>query len=85
MTESSRPGTTLQWHGHAAYAQCGVCRQLVRVNKPGLGSLHFCLNKCQQTGWHVAQKTRRRGPFWARRDERYCAACLAVDTAKDPS
>lgn len=71
--------TSVEWHGSAGYARCGTCGQPVRVNKPILGSLHLCLNACQQARRHLDQRTRRAGPFWRRRTERYCAACLEVE------
>jgi hypothetical protein len=70
--------TVVEWHGGKAYSTCAVCSKPVQINKPGLGSIHVCLNECEQAGRHLDLRTRTRGPLWQRRDEKYCAACSAV-------
>lgn len=59
------------------WARCAACGQVVRINKPVIGSLHLCLTECEQRRSHVPEK-HRVGPFWARRDEIRCQDCLEV-------
>lgn len=63
----------IHWHNGRAYAQCPTCGKPVRVNKPVLGTLHLCLTPCEIAGRHLDVKTRRRGPFWRRYTQTYCA------------
>lgn len=67
------------WHGRSAYASCPTCGKSVRLNKPIAGSAHLCLSACQKAGRHLDVRTRRRGPFWRRRTETYCALDGAVE------
>ena len=45
--------------GNQLWAKCSNCEQLVRLNKPLLGSLHFCLTDAE------IAKTRKRVNTWA--------------------
>lgn len=69
----------VEWHGDHPWARCQRCTKLVRLDKALIGSLHACVTDCQLAGRHLAEATRRRGPFWRRRTERYCERCGAVE------
>ena len=77
--------TAISWVGDRAYIRCSDCQKMVQLNKPVFGGLHVCVSACQkaqrETGrpdFHWSAKTRRRGPFWARRTEQWCGVCGEV-------
>lgn len=66
--------------GGKLYERCGYCQGLVRLNKPILGSLHFCLSpedraridvKNKQARWAMQRQLEYRpndiGPYGALR------------------
>jgi len=67
--------SAVEWHGDKAFNTCADCGKLVQINKSIFGSLHLCISDCEKAGRHLDIQTRRRGPFWARRTETYCARC----------
>jgi hypothetical protein len=42
--EKLRRGEPVKW-GRKVYSVCGACKQVVRVNKPLIGSMHPCVDR----------------------------------------
>jgi len=59
---------------------CADCGDLVRINKPILGSLHICVTECERRGHHSGPyfELRRVGPFWNRRNQYRCWDCHEI-------
>lgn len=57
------------------YERCGVCGQMVRLNKRLFGSLHICLTDCEEAERHLDIQTRNVWSLKGRRTEKFCARC----------